>query len=142
MTPYSQIAVICGAEFFDALTTCEEVKKAYDRYQESLFLRTGQARGEFEYAEILWVEYRGKNASTPFMPTDVGRVVPLGVPDLFLERWAPADYVETVNTTGLPVYAKQELMRFGKGVEFEVQSNPLFICTRPSVLIKLQLTGS
>jgi hypothetical protein len=64
-------------------------------------------------------------------------MVPSGVSDLFVTNYAPADYMETVNTNGLPYYAKQEVMRMDKGVEIESQSNPISICTRPRSIIKL-----
>jgi len=64
-------------------------------------------------------------------------MVPEGVANLFITRFSPADYVEAANTIGLPYYAKQELMRMGKGVELEAQSNPITICTRPTAVIKL-----
>jgi Phage major capsid protein E len=50
---------------------------------------------------------------------------------------APADFVETANTIGLPRYAKQAVdQQFARWVMLHVQSNPLPICTRPRVLIK------
>lgn len=60
----------------------------------------------------------------------------MGVTDLLITRYAPADYVETVNTIGLPFYAKQERLRLDKGVELEAQSNPLNLCTKPRAIIK------
>ena len=45
--------------------------------------------------------------------------------------------METANTLGLPKYAKQEALRMNRGVEFEAQSNPLNLCTRPAAIIKL-----
>jgi len=48
---------------------------------------------------------------------------------------APADFVETANTIGLPRYAKQAVdQQFARWVMLHVQSNPLPICTRPQVL--------
>ena len=49
----------------------------------------------------------------------------------------PANYMETVNTIGLPYYAKQEPMDFDKGIEVETQSNPIHLCTRPAAICKL-----
>jgi hypothetical protein len=50
---------------------------------------------------------------------------------------APADFVETANTIGLPRYAKQAAdQQFARWVMLHVQSNPLPICTRPRVLLK------
>ena len=61
---------------------------------------------------------------------------PLGVPNLFRTVYAPADYVETVNTLGLPRYAKQWMSQNGKRIEMESQSNALSYCTRPRVLLQ------
>ena len=66
--------------------------------------------------------------------------MPLGVPDLFITRFAPADYEETVNTMGLPRYMRQYMMPNGKGRHIEVESNPISLCTRPTALRKLMLT--
>ena len=62
---------------------------------------------------------------------------PVGVPGLFRQSNAPADFVETANTIGLPRYAKQAVdQQFARWVMLHVQSNPLPICARPRVLIK------
>jgi hypothetical protein len=50
--------------------------------------------------------------------------------------YAPADYIETVNTKGMPRYAKQYPMPNDKGVNLEVQSNPLCYCVRPNTLVQ------
>src|ERR687897_3010922 len=62
---------------------------------------------------------------------------PVGVPGLFPQYNAPADFVETANSIGLPRYARQAVdQQFARWVMLHVQSNPLPICTRPRVLIK------
>jgi hypothetical protein len=63
--------------------------------------------------------------------------VSLVTPELLITRFAPADYIETVNTLGLPYYAKQEIMPFGKGVALEAQSNPIHLPTRPAAIVRL-----
>ena len=50
---------------------------------------------------------------------------------------APADFNETVNTLGQPLYAKQEPRKFERGTDLHTQSNPLPMCHRPGVLVKL-----
>ena len=54
----------------------------------------------------------------------------------FRTYFAPADFNETANTLGLPLYAKQEPRKFGRGTDLHTQSNPLPICLRPEVLVK------
>ena len=63
-----------------------------------------------------------------------------GVPGLFQSKYAPADYMETVNTVGLPYYAKQWQMEGGKGRVLESQSNPLHLCTRPNAIVEITAT--
>ncbi|MDX9689792.1 MAG: major capsid protein [Alphaproteobacteria bacterium] len=133
--PYDHIHAFCSASFFDALVTHSEVVAAYDRFQEGIFLRTGQARGQFDYAGIVFEEYRGGSGCS--IEDGEARFFPVGVQGLFRQYNAPADFVETVNTIGLPRYAKQAVdAEFGRWVKLHTQANPLPICTRPKVLIK------
>ncbi|MEG3637653.1 major capsid protein [Magnetococcus sp. PR-3] len=139
--PYDHIHAICGPDFFDELITHPEVSTAYERYMDGLFLRQGQARGSFEYAGIIFEEYRGKVGSVEFHDPSKAHFFPVGVPGLFRQYNAPADFVETVNTIGLPRYAKQAVdQQFARWVMLHVQSNPLPICTRPRVLLKAKRT--
>ncbi len=81
--------------------THPDVTKAYDRYQESIFLRQGQARGQFDYAGIVFEEYRGSIGGVDFIADGKAHFFPVGTPGLFRQYNAPADFVETVNTIGL-----------------------------------------
>jgi Phage major capsid protein E len=64
--PYDHVHAICGADFFDDLMTHPEVTKAYEAYLDGMFLRQGQARGSFEYAGIVFEEYRGRVGTVDF----------------------------------------------------------------------------
>lgn len=130
----------CGDDFFDALVTHPKVEKAYDRYQESAFLRDNQTYRSFEYAGILWENYRGHVNGKEFVDKDKVHFVPMGVPNLFGTYFAPADYNETVNTKGLPRYAKIIPDRKDKYVDVEAQTNPLTFCRRPEALIEGEWT--
>ncbi len=72
-----------------------------------------------------------------YIGADKCHFFPVGVPGLFVNYFAPADYLEAVNTPGLPRYAKTAPdSSFNRWVDIQVQSNPLPICTRPNVLIQ------
>lgn len=134
-TPMGQVHAICGDDFYDGLSTHAEVRDSYHRQQESMFLREGGSVFEsFKYGGIEWENYRGTVGGTPFVATDECRFFVKGVPGLFIGRYAPADYNETVNTIGLPRYAKLIADKNDKGASLEVQSNPLPLCTRPRTL--------
>lgn len=136
MIPVRSYRILAGAAFFDAFISAEAVKTAYDRWQDGQFGRD-DVRNGFTFAGVTIEEYRGGIGSTPFIADDKAYLIPEGVPDLFITRFAPANYMETVNTVGLPYYAKQELMDFDKGVDIETQSNPISLCTRPRAVIEL-----
>jgi hypothetical protein len=135
-TPHQGMYGICGRTFMDSLTGNAETIKAYDRWQEGQALRESYARRTFMYGPCMFEEYRGKVGSVSYIDDDECRFFPIGVPDLFETTFAPANWIETVNTPGLPVYAKVTPDNKGRWVDIDVQSNPLVYCTRPRVLVR------
>ncbi len=133
---YNKVRILCGANVWAEFIEHDAVKNTL-QYQDSAALR-GDPRAALEWGGALWERYRGTAAVK--IPDDEAYAVPEGVPGLFLTRFSPANYNETVNTVGLPLYAKAEPMAFGKGVNIEAQSNPLNLCTRPAAVIKLTKT--
>lgn len=133
---YTGLICYCSATFFDALTGHATVKEAYERWQDGAALRDDMRNG-FTYAGITFVEYRGKVNGVDFIEDGKAYLVPEGIPDMFMTNFAPADYMDTVNTIGLPFYANQEIKSMNKGVDLEAQSNPLCVNTRPDCVIEL-----
>ncbi len=138
---YDHIHALCGKTFFETFINHADVELAYARYQNGSMLRNDPRAG-FEFAGIVYEEYRGKalldggTTTTEFLPAAEAQFFPVGVTGLFQTFDAPADFIETVNTVGRPVYAKQERMEFDRGIKLHTQSNPLCICTRPNCLVK------
>lgn len=125
-----------GDTLFDDFVSHADVKDAYARWEDGAALRN-DVRGGFEFAGIRFENYRGAVGATKFVADTEGYLIPEGVPGLFITRFAPADTMEFVNTLGLPMYAQQEVLRMGKGVELESQTNPASLCTRPRAVIKI-----
>lgn len=128
----------CGKNFWNKLIVHKSVKETYLNTMQAASLR-GDARESFEFGGIVWERYRGKVAGISFVHDDKALLIPEGVPDLYISMFAPADYMETVNTQGIPYYSKIEPLPFNKGVTGEAQSNPLHLCTRPRAQILLEL---
>lgn len=131
--------VICGDAFFDSLVGHPKVEDKYLNYQTGAAVLIGGTApySSFPFGGVLWENYRGKVGGIDFIPTAKAYLFPLGVPGLFVHYLAPADYVETVNTLGLPYYSKAAMMRFDKGIELEAQTNPLLLCTKPAAVVEL-----
>ena len=137
------IGVHClvSEEFFDAFTSHEKVVAAYDRWQDSFALRSDMRSG-FTFAGITFEEYSGEASDGDdnihrFIEAGEGHAFPLGTVDTFATYFSPADFNETANTLGQPLYAKQEPRKFERGTDIHTQSNPLPMCHRPAVLVKV-----
>lgn len=135
--PYTGVHVFCSAGFFDALTDHPDVQKAYERWQDGAALRDDVRKG-FVFGDITFEELQGNTGGDLALVDGEAIAFPLGVPDMFLTRFAPADYLETVRGIGLPYYTKTAPMRMNKGIQLESQSNPLNINTRPDAVIRLK----
>lgn len=135
---YDQIVALCSSEFMDAFTGHQAVQESY-KYQMSQALRTDYRNGDdgFEFGGIRWIEYRGSVGATRFIAANKAYAFPVGVPDLFKTFYSPAPYIETVNTNGVPFYMKGKTMDYDVGLEWQAQSNPLHICTRPDCVVEL-----
>lgn len=148
--PFTYLHAFVGDQFFDDLLTHKEVRETYKYDSQSAFLRNsyvGPNRGSnpiFEFGNIVWENYGAVDTSGDGalmgINTDKAKFVPMGLPGLFRGYYAPADYVETVNTLGRPTYAKQWPMQNGKGIHGETQRNVLHICTRPNALFRAKRT--
>jgi len=139
--PFTGLYALCGDAFFDDLIAHVEVRATYLNTQAAAELRApyvqaGQTYGSFSFGGITWENYRGAVGATTFVATDKCHLFPIGVPGLFRTYYAPADYIETVNTIGRRLYTKQYEMPNGKGVHLDTQMNALNICTRPKCLIQ------
>jgi Phage major capsid protein E len=131
---YIGINVYCGSTFWKELISHPKVEKFYLNWTAANTLNT-DPRAPFPFMGLNFIRYRGTSAVK--IADGEAYAVPTGVMDLFITRFAPANYIETVNTIGMPFYAKVEPLEMGKGIALEAQSNPLNLCTRPAAVIKL-----
>lgn len=142
---YSGIHVFTGRDFHKSLVTHKSVRDTF-LYNNGAAVLRQDIPDKVELFGATWERYRtgakatADNGAAPYIAANEARVVIKGVPDLFITRFAPADYEETVNTVGLPFYMKQYPKPNGKGRNIEVQMNAISLCTKPGVLRKLTLT--
>lgn len=129
-TPSSTSRAYAGKELWAKLISHPKVRDTYLNTQQAAALR-GDRRQSFEFGGVIWERYKGQLGANHFVDPKEAHIVPEGVPGLFITAFAPADYMETVNTLGLPFYSKLERMPYDKGIAGEAQSNPLHLCTKP-----------
>jgi hypothetical protein len=135
---------LCGDAFFDELIGHAKVEDKYLNSADNRILRDSDlAYGAISFGNVIWENYRNGavlnsgGSAQSYVATDDAYLLPMGSPGLFVNYFAPADYIDTVNTIGLPRYTRSEMLPMGKGMKMESQSNPLPLCTRPRAVVKL-----
>lgn len=138
------VRCLCSDTFFDALIGHPNVEQFYLGHAKALELAGGgqDPRKGFAFGGIIFEEYRA-TATDPatgnarkFITADEAHFFPEGTMSTFKIHYAPANYLETVNFLGQPLYAKQTMEPKGRWVDINTESNPLPICRRPGVLVK------
>ena len=132
--------------FFDKLISHANVKAAFANYAKAQEILGGDPRQGFKFCGITFEEYRGTATDAAgnarkFIASDYGHAFPLGTMNSFETLFAPGNFLETVNTLGLEMYAKQEARKFNAGVDLWMESNPLPICYRPAILVQVKTSN-
>ncbi|MFC2252489.1 major capsid protein [Labrys portucalensis] len=143
-TGYGHVHTLCGREFFLSILDNEEYKSTFLNTTQAAQLRDAQP-DIVTVGGVTYERYKSSKVARDavggnFIPDDEARAFFVGVPGLYLSRYAPADYWDTVNTMGLPRYSREMTsQRTEKAAKFEVQTNPLHVITQPKTLRKLKL---
>lgn len=133
---YRYIHAMCGKDWFDEFTTHPDVEKWYQNYLEGAAQMQGDNRNGFVFGKIVFEEYVGSVNGVDFVEDNECHFFPVGVPGLFKTIFSPGDFMDTVNTPGLPRYARTKPQDYNKGLDILTESNPLSYCTKPKVLVK------
>lgn len=138
--PYSGIRALCGRTFFDNLIKHPSVRDTYLNWQAATELRDDIRKVGFPFGGIIWEEYRGmRNLPNGLgvVPDAEAIIFPEGVAGMYRTYYAPADFLETVNELGQPLYAKVAPdWKYNRWVDTLIESNPLHINVRPRAVLK------
>jgi Phage major capsid protein E len=135
---YTALYGIAGSTAFDAFAMHPELRTPFLGVNPQPLLRNALGT-TLSFKDITIEEYRGKIGNIELVKPDEIHFFPVGVPDLFIECYAPADYWEAVNSIALPRYSKMWPMDFDKGVDLEAQMNVLPLCTAPRTLFTVKV---
>lgn len=134
----------CGRDFFQLLIDHTDVREIYKAAGATQAL-LGKTPTEITIGRITYKTYdlspsakAAAELGDGFIAADEAVVVPDGIPEMFITRYGPADYDDTVNTIGVPRYARVIEKRNRKGFDIEVQSNPISINTQPQAVRRLK----
>ena len=156
--PGTSVTALCGDVFFDKLTNHKTVRETYLNYTAAANLRAmgGVASQgpegsffEFSYGGVRFINYRGTDnfsdgatagVESIGIKSDEAKFFPVGARDVFQMAMSPGEGMNDVNQPGRKVYSELELEKRAnpRFADIEIYSYPLFICTRPEMLMKAE----
>lgn len=133
---------LCSPEFMDKLLGHAKVREAYTYYMSGQQPLRENVTRRFVFQGIVFEEYRGVvtlfgGATERLIPAGEAVAFPIGTIDTFKTYGAPADLLETANTIGQPMYARQLLEPKGRWIDLMTQANILPLNKRPRLAIRL-----
>jgi len=145
----TSVHALVSREFFDKLIAHPKAEEAY-----KYFAATGaqplrdDMRRSFPFAGIVFEEYNatvtlGDAARTleRLVTAQEGVAFPLGTFDTFTTYGAPANLLETANTIGLPMYARQHLDEKGRWIDLMTEASILPVNKRPRTAVRIHTSN-
>lgn len=134
-----------SAEFFDKLTGHANVEKYYVNWANAAQLAGGDIRKGFAFGAMVFSEYTGSlpmanGSSARLIAAGDGHAWPTGTRNVFKHYAGPANRLSIANMPGPDIYVSPKVLDHDKGMEFDCEGNPLPICTRPDLLVKITQT--
>jgi hypothetical protein len=134
---------LVSSEFFDKLISHPKTEDAYKFYSATggQPLRDDMRRA-FPFAGIMFEEYNASvtlssGTAERLIPAGEGIAFPMGTFDTFTTYGGPANLLETANTVGLPLYARQMIDAKGRWIDLMTEASILPVNKRPRMAIRL-----
>jgi hypothetical protein len=137
------VHALVSPEFFDKLIGHAKVEEAYKYYASTGAQPLREdTRRRFPFSGVVFEEYNATvtlstGGTEKLVPAGEGIAFPLGTLDTFVTYGAPANLIETVNTVGLPIYARQLPRRDGSGIDVKTEASILPINKRPRLAVRI-----
>jgi hypothetical protein len=136
------VLALVSPEFFDKLIGHAKVEDAYKYYSSGPQPLREDTRRRFPFAGIVFEEYNATvtlstGATETLIPAGDGMAFPLGTMDTFVTYGAPANLIETVNTVGLPMYARQLSRPDGSAIDVKTEASILPVNKRPRLAVRI-----
>jgi hypothetical protein len=134
---------LVSPEFFDKLIGHAKVEDAYKYYASTGAQPLREdTRRRFPFSGVVFEEYNATvtlstGGTEKLVPAGEGMAFPLGTLDTFVTYGAPANLIETVNTMGLPIYARQLARPDGSAIEVKTEASILPVNKRPRLAVRI-----
>jgi hypothetical protein len=139
-TPSTRVVALAGNEFFDLIVNHPQIKETKLGNERAPMLEDIEGFSSIEIEGITFINYRGTDDDTTIaIGSEKARFFPAGARGAFKVGWAPAsEFKPYLNQKGREYYALLLEDKSGRDEwdRIEIYSYPLFICTRPEMLLR------
>lgn len=139
----TSVLALVSPGFFDKVIGHAKTEEAYKYYSSTGAQPLREdTRRRFPFAGIVFEEYNATvtlstGATETLLPANEGLAFPLGTLDTFVTYGAPANLIETVNTVGLPMYARQIARLDGSAIDVKTEASILPVNKRPGLAVRI-----
>jgi hypothetical protein len=136
---YNRLIALCDDTFWVGFIESKTIRETYLNQAQAAELRQA-IPDSVDYAGITWVRHRASGNIA--LTSGKAKVIPLGVPDLFKQFFAPNDTLSSVGqgALGQPYYLTSKVLDDDKGFQITMDSYPKMLCTRPQAVLTLGLS--
>lgn len=139
-TPSTRVGALVGDTFFDLLINHKQIKETKLGTEKASVLENVEGYSSIEIEGITFINYQGTDdGSTIAIDSTKARFFPIGARGAFKVGYAPAsEFKPYVNQRGREYYGLILEDKSGRDEwdRVEIYSYPLFICTRPEMLLR------
>jgi len=134
--PFTGIHAFCEDTLWAKIIENPAINKTWLNWNAAQGLRA-DPREMVNFGGVTWERLRGITGVT--LTSAKARIIPLGVADMFLQAFAPADTLDTVGAgaLGTPYYPQAIPSADNRRWYLEIQTNPVMLCTRPYAVLQL-----
>lgn len=138
-TPGTKVGALVGDTFFDLLVNHPQIKETKLGTERAPTLENIEGYSSIEIEGVVFINYQGTDdGSTIAIGSEKARFFPIGARNAFQVGWAPAsEFKPYLNKRGQEFYGLVLSDTSGRDEwdRVELYSYPLFICTRPEMLL-------
>lgn len=135
----TRIGSLVGDAFFDYLVNHKQIKETKLGEKRAVLLENIEGYSSIEIENITFINYRGSDDGKLSIGSEKARFFPIGARDVFQVAWAPADeFKPYLGKRGQELVGMVLADPSGREAwdRVEMYSYPLFICTRPAMLLR------
>lgn len=142
-TPSTRVGSLVGDGFFDKLVNHPQIKETKLGTERAVTIEGIEGYSVIEIENIVFINYRGTDdGSTLAIGSEKARFFPIGANGAFEVGWGPAnEFKPYLNQAGREYYGLLLADTSGRDAwdRTEIYSYPLFICTRPEMLLRAKM---